>query len=91
MPEIKVSVGQQQNAIRVSVGQQQDAIKIIASGKGSSGNLAQIATDIDATARANNTVLIYNSATQTYIHVPASQIVDLADNVDNDSYDAGTF
>ena len=77
--------------IRVSVGQQQNAIKVVASGKGSSGNLAQIATDIDTTARANNTILIYNSATQTYIHVPASQIVDLADNVDDGSYDAGTF
>ena len=91
MSNIKVSVGQQQNAIRVSVGQQQNAIKIIASGKGTSANLAQIATDIDITARANNTLLIYNSATQTYIHVPASQIVDLADTVDDDSYDAGTF
>ena len=77
--------------IRVSVGQQQNAIKVITSGKGSSGNLAQIATDIDTTARANITFLMYNAATQTYIHVPADQIVDLADNVDNDSYDAGTF
>lgn len=77
--------------IRVSVGQQQNAIKVVASGKGTIGNLAQIATDIDTTARANNTILIYNSATQTYIHVPASQIVDLADNVDDGSYDAGTF
>jgi len=77
--------------IRVSVGQQQNAIKVVASGKGTTANLAQIATDIDTTARANNTILIYNSATQTYIHVPASQIVDLADTVDDDSYDAGTF
>ena len=47
--------------------------------------------DVDITNRANRTFLMYDSATQTYVHVDAAQIVDLSDNVDNDSYDAGTF
>ena len=78
--------------IRVSVGQQQNAVKVIASSTGSAaGKLAVIATDVDTTNRANRTLLMYDSATDTYIHVDPAQIVDLADNVDNESYDAGTF
>lgn len=76
--------------IRVRVGQQ-NAVRVASTGAVTTGPLAQMATDIDTTARANRTFLMYDSATQTYIHVPADQIVDLADTVDDDSYDAGTF
>ncbi len=76
--------------IRVRVGQQ-NAIRVASTGAVSTGPLAQVATDIDVTSRANRTFLMYDAATQSYIHIDAAQIIDLADNVDDDSYDAGTF
>lgn len=76
--------------IRVRVGQQ-NAIRVASTGAVSSGPLAQVATDIDVTSRANRTFLMYDAATQSYIHIDAAQIIDLADNIDDDSYDAGTF
>jgi hypothetical protein len=76
--------------ITVRVGQQ-DAILVTSTAADASGPLAQIATDIDITSRANRTFLMYDAATQSYIHIDAAQIVDLADNIDDESYDAGTF
>jgi hypothetical protein len=76
--------------IRVRVGQQ-NAIRVASTGSVASGPLAQIANDIDITSRANRTFLMYDAATQSYIHIDAAQIVDLADNIDDESYDAGTF
>lgn len=76
--------------IRVKVGQQ-NAIKILSSSTTKFGPLSEIATDIDITNRANRTFLMYNSTTGKYEHIDAAQIVDLADSVDDDSYDAGTF
>lgn len=76
--------------IRVRVGQQ-NAIRVASTGAVSTGPLAQVATDIDVTSRANRTFLMYDAASQSYIHIDAAQIVDLADNTDDDSYDAGTF
>ena len=76
--------------IRVRVGQQ-NAIRVASTGAVSSGPLAQVATDVDVTSRANRTFLMYDAATQSYIHIDAAQIIDLADNIDDDSYDAGTF
>lgn len=76
--------------IRVRVGQQ-NAIRVASTGAVSTGPLAQVATDIDVTSRANRTFLMYDAATQSYIHIDAAQIIDLADNIDDDSYDAGTF
>jgi len=76
--------------IRVRVGQQ-NAVRIASTGAVTTGPLAQMATDVDTTARANRTFLMYDSASQSYIHVPADQILDLADNIDDESYDAGTF
>jgi len=76
--------------IIVQVGQQ-DAINVTSSISQSSGPLSDIATDIDITNRANRTFLMYNSSTGKYEHVDAAQIVDLSDNIDDDSYDAGNF
>ena len=76
--------------IIVKVGQQ-DAINVTSSVAQSTGPLAAIATDVDITNRGNRTFLMYNSATGKYEHIDAAQIVDLADNIDDDSYDAGSF
>ena len=75
--------------IRVRVGQRQGQ-KIIASNKAAANSIGS-ATDVDTAARANNTVLMYDSTTGTYKHVPTSQIVDLADGVDDDAFDGGLF
>ena len=76
--------------IIVKVGQQ-DAINVISSISQNSGPLSEVASDIDTTNRANRTFLMYNSSTGKYEHVDAAQIVDLSDNIDDESYDAGTF
>ena len=47
--------------------------------------------DIDITQRADNTFLMYDANTDKYLHVDAAQIVDLADSVDDEAFDAGTF
>ena len=43
------------------------------------------------TSRANRTFIMYDTSSQKYLHVDAAQIVDLADSVDDDALDAGTF
>ena len=48
--------------IRVRVGQQ-NAIRVASTGAVSTGPLAQVATDIDVTSRANRTFLMYDAAT----------------------------
>lgn len=90
MADIKVKTNSNQLTVRVG---QQNAIKVVASNTAASiSNVAMDdINDVDITNRANRTFLMYDSTTQTYVHVDAAQIVDLSDNVDNDSYDAGTF
>lgn len=90
MANIKVRVGQQ-NTIGVRVGQQ-NAIKVISSNLASTGDiyLSEV-NDIDITNRSNRTFLMYDSATQKYVHVNAAQVVDLADGIDDDSFDGGSF
>lgn len=91
MSEIRVISNFNSSEMRVRVGQQ-NAIKVATtSSQSTSGPIAEISNDIDITNRANRTFLMYDSATQSYIHVDAAQIVDLADNIDDDSYDAGFF
>ena len=75
--------------IRVRVGQRTGQ-KVIASNKAATNTISG-ATDVDIAGRANNTLLMYDAATGTYKHVDTAQIVDLADGVDDDSFDAGTF
>ena len=47
--------------------------------------------DIDATNRADNYVLIWNATTQKHEYVPAFEVVDRADGVNDDSIDYGTY
>jgi len=75
--------------IRVRVGQRQ-GVKVAASNKAGAFSIAA-STDVNSDARADRTVLMFDSATGTYIHVTTDQIVDLADGVDDDAFDAGTF
>lgn len=89
MADIKVKTNNNQVVVRVG---QQNAIKVVASNSAvqSSGDMENIG-DVDITNRGNRTFLMYNSATNTYIHVDAAQIMDLADSVDNESIDYGSF
>lgn len=75
--------------IRVRVGQRQ-GVKIISSNKAAASTVGG-SSDVDASARANRSLLMWDSASSKYIHVDPAQVVDLADNVDDDAYDAGTF
>lgn len=77
--------------IVVRVGQQ-NAIKVVASNNsvanGTVDNMSLIG-DVNTGARSTNTFLMYNGS--EYIHVPASEILDLADSTDDSSIDYGSF
>ena len=83
------------NPITVRIGQRTFK-KVVASEKAATTTLATLqeleqVQDIDVTQRADNTFLMYDTTSQKYLHVDAAQIVDLADSVDDDAFDAGTF
>ena len=83
------------NPITVRIGQR-TVKKVVASEKAATTTLATLqeleqVQDIDVTQRADNTFLMYDTSSQKYLHVDPAQIVDLADSVDDDAYDAGTF
>ena len=83
------------NPITVRIGQR-TVKKVVASEKAATTTLATLqeleqVQDIDVTSRADNTFLMYDTSSQKYLHVDAAQIVDLADSVDDDAFDAGTF
>lgn len=75
--------------IRVRVGQR-NAVKVVSSNKAGSFSVGG-SSDVDTDTRANRTFLMWDSASSEYIHVDAAQIVDLADGVDDDAFDGGTF
>ena len=90
-----IRVTRQSNPITVRIGQR-TVKKIVASEKAATTTLATLqeleqVQDIDVTQRADNTFLMYDTSSQKYLHVDAAQIVDLADSVDDDAFDAGTF
>ena len=90
-----IRVTRQSNPITVRIGQR-TVKKIVASEKAATTTLATLqeleqVQDIDVTQRADNTFLMYDTGSQKYLHVDAAQIVDLADSVDDDAFDAGTF
>ena len=89
MSDIRVRTNRNNNVVRVG---QANAIKVVASNQsaavGTIDNLTNIG-DVSMEGKETNTVLLYNGT--QYIHVPPSQIVDLADGTDDDSYDAGSF
>ena len=83
------------NPITVRIGQR-TVKKVVASEKAATTTLATLqeleqVQDIDVTSRADNTFLMYDTSSQKYLHVDAAQIVDLADSVDDEAFDAGTF
>lgn len=47
--------------------------------------------DVDPTNRQNNSVLIWNETTQKHEYVNPSEILDRADNVNDDSLDYGSY
>lgn len=85
-----IKVKSRNNSIVVRVGQT-NATKVVASNVAASaaGTLVTIASDVLDTGRAANTFLMYNGS--DYVHVDASQIMDLADTVDDDTIDYGSF
>ena len=90
-----IRVTRQSNPITVRIGQR-TVKKVVASEKAATTTLATLqeleqVQDIDITQRADNTFLMYDTGSQKYLHVDAAQIVDLADSVDDDAFDAGTF
>ena len=93
MASIKVT--KVSNPITIRIGQR-TVKKVVASEKAATTTLATLqeleqVQDIDVSQRADNTFLMYDTSTQKYLHVDAAQIVDLADSVDDDAFDAGTF
>ena len=74
--------------IKVRVGQK-NGVKVVASNTSVSVSQVGSASDVDTGARATTTFLMYDGT--EYIHVDASQIMDLADTVDNDTIDYGSF
>ena len=93
MASIKVT--KVSNPITIRIGQR-TVKKVVASEKAATTTLATLqeleqVQDIDVTQRADNTFLMYDTSSQKYLHVDAAQIVDLADSVDDDAFDAGTF
>ena len=83
------------NPITVRIGQR-TVKKVVASEKAATTTLTTLqeleqVQDIDLTSRADNTFLMYDADTDKYLHVDAAQIVDLADSVDDDAFDAGSF
>ena len=90
-----IRVTRQSNPITVRIGQR-TVKKIVASEKAATTTLATLqeleqVQDIDVSQRADNTFLMYDTGSQKYLHVDAAQIVDLADSVDDEAFDAGTF
>lgn len=85
-----IKVRSSNNSIIVRVGQT-NATKVVASNVAASaaGTLEAIASDVTSTGRSTNTFLMYDGS--DYIHVDASQIMDLADTVDDDTIDYGSF
>ena len=79
------------NTTTVRVGQQ-NAIKVVASNQSAAvGTVDKMSSvgDVNITDRATNTVMLFNGT--EYVHVTAAQILDLADNTDDDAIDYGGF
>ena len=93
MASIKVT--KNVNPVTIRIGQR-TVKKVVASEKAATQTLNTLekledVQDVDVTARANRTLIMYDATSQKYLHVDPAQIVDLADSVDDDAYDAGTF
>jgi len=86
---IKVRTNNNTTTVRVG---QQNAIKVVSSNQSAAvGTVDQMSSvgDVNITDRGTNTVMLFNGT--EYIHVTAAQILDLADNTDDDAIDYGGF
>jgi len=86
---IKVRTNNNTTTVRVG---QQNAIKVVSSNQSAAvGTVDQMSSvgDVNITDRGTNTVMLFNGT--EYIHVTAAQILDLADNTDDDAIDYGAF
>lgn len=89
MANIRVKTNNNTTTVRVG---QTNAIRVVASNQATTSGVVNQLTnvgDVVSTGRATNTFLMYDGS--QYIHVPAHQVVDLADGSDDEAYDAGTF
>ena len=75
--------------IRVRVGQRQ-GVKVAASNKAGAFSIAS-GSDVNSDARADHTVLMFDSTTGKYIHVTPADLADLVDGVDDDEIDFGEW
>tara|TARA_R100001015_G_C4635056_1_gene203311 strand:+ start:10101 stop:10364 length:264 start_codon:yes stop_codon:yes gene_type:complete len=82
---IKVRLGQ--TSARKVVSSQRAAAS---SGSSSLDKIENI-QDVDITGRSGNTLLMFDSTDNKYKHVDPAQVLDLADSVDDDAFDGGTF
>ncbi len=60
---------------------------VVAETKGNMSNL----NDVDSSNKNNNYVLVWDQFSQKHIYVDPSEILDRADNVNDDSLDYGTY
>jgi hypothetical protein len=58
---------------------------------GSESRILSELEDVNTTGRLNNYLLIWNATTQTYDHVPPSEVLDRSDGIDDGAVDYGTF
>ena len=75
--DVKVTNKQQISSINV------DTVATLSS-------LSQV-QDVDVSNIANNYVMMYDATTNTYKFVHPSEVLDRADNVDDDSLDYGSY
>ena len=90
---IRVKTSSGAKTVRVG---QRNAVKVVASQKAATtalGSLQEMSNiqNVDDSARANNTLLMYQASTNTYIHIPCSLALDLADTRDDEAIDYGSF
>ena len=89
MANIRVKTNNNTTTVRVG---QTNAVKVVASNQsaavGTLDNLADVG-DVNTGARATNTLLLFNGS--EYVHIKCSEVLDLADGIDDDSLDYGSF
>jgi hypothetical protein len=60
-------------------------------GSDASGGSLVTLSDVNTSNLANRRLLIYEASTSTFVFVDPSEVMDLADNIDDDIIDYGTF
>lgn len=48
-------------------------------------------SDVNTTSRQNNSILIWNATTQKHEYISPSNLLDIADGVNDDAIDYGTY